>query len=365
MAQEVALPDWARSGPSQAFAGLGAQDDSLGAGIGSSYGVVGYKGKTWSLRYRGERKIVLNPADGAPSSYLDVIILSSAAQKSKSYYKDFVQGQDGERPVCASINGVKPDNDVTQKQCDNCALCPRNEWKTDPKTGRKGRDCTDYKRLAVLILPTQTTPLLGNPLIEPVFLRVPPDSLSSLAVMGETMEKQGFHYSTYVTRITFDPNKAHPSMMFRPLQKLSDGEAPVILELRRDPGVERIVGGKSTIGHAPGEGSTLAPPNTHTTGLPAPQQSAPVQGTVQQAQVQPAIVVAPPPTAVVAASPVVQTGAAPAPINTGLVRTGLGAAAPVTAAQPASTPITVADVGAPEESDAAMDARIAALIGKH
>lgn len=352
MGQEVALPDWAKAGPSQAFAGLGAQDDSLASGIGQSYGVIGYKGKVWSLRYRGEKKIVLNPTDGAPSSYLDVIILSSAPQKSKSYYKDFVQGQEGERPVCASIDGVKPDNDVTQKQSDNCALCPMNEWKTDPATGRKGRACTDYKRLAVLILPTQTTPLFGAPLIEPVFMRVPPDSLSSLAVMGETMEKQGFHYSSYVTRVTFDPNKAHPSMMFRPLQKLSDGEAPVILELRRDPSVDRIVGGKSTVGHAPVAGSTLAPPNTHATGLTAPQQSASVQGTVQQAPVQPAVVVAPQPAS---------------PANTSLVSTGLGLGnlAPVTVAPPTPAPITVADAGAPEESDAAMDARIAALLGNH
>jgi hypothetical protein len=139
-----------------------------------------------------------------------------------------------------------PDSDVTEKQSDTCALCPRNVWKTDADTGRKGRECTDYKRLAVLVAPNQSAAAMGSPLVEPMFLRVPPDSLNSLAIMGDTMTKQGFHYSTYWTRISFDPVKAHPCMVFRPLQPVKDEEAPVILELRDSPVVGRITGGDVT-----------------------------------------------------------------------------------------------------------------------
>lgn len=245
MGQEVKIPDaFKNRAMSSAFATqLNAQEDNLSEGIGQSYAVIGYKGKVWSLRYRGERKTIIRPDDGTPCGYLDVIILGKGKQKSKSYYKEYdPASSDGERPICASMDGVVPDLDVLDKQCESCALCPRNVWKTNPATGRKGRDCTDYMRLAVLILPTQTEPILGSPLLEPVFLRVPPDSLNSLANMGDNMSAQGYHPSSYITRITFDPQKAHPCMEFRPLQPLSDQEAPVILDIRKDPLVNRITG---------------------------------------------------------------------------------------------------------------------------
>ena len=93
-------------------------------------------------------------------------IRDRAHAKSKSYYEGgFVEGaSDGKRPVCASLDGVVPDSDVITKQSDACALCPRNEWKTD-QNGRKGRDCSDYKRLAVLVLPNVTKAVLGQPLM--------------------------------------------------------------------------------------------------------------------------------------------------------------------------------------------------------
>lgn len=246
MGQELKIPDSFKNFkmPAAFAAVLNAEQDNLAQGIGQSYGVVGYKGKTWSLRYRGERKNIIRPDDGTPSGHIDVIVLAQAGQKSKSFYKQYDQGtSDGDRPICSSIDGITPDADAQQKQSAACAICPRNVWKQDPN-GRRGRECTDYKRLAVLLMPYHTKPIMGgSPLIEPVFLRVPPDSLNSLAIMGETMGNQGFHYSTYITRITFDPQKAHPCMVFTPLQGLTDKEAPTILTLRDDPTTARITGG--------------------------------------------------------------------------------------------------------------------------
>ncbi len=371
MGQELQLPDWAKKGQAQAFAGLAPQADNLAEGIGQSYGVIGYKGKVWSLRSRGERHNIIRPDDGTPSAYIDVIILGSPPNKSKSFYKKFdAATSEGDRPICASIDGVVPDADVTQKQSDSCALCPRNVWKTDAQTGRKGRECTDYKRLAVLILPTQTTPILGSPLMEPVFLRVPPDSLNSLAIMGEGMATQGFHYSSYITRITFDPNKAHPCMVFRPLQGLTDGEAPVILDLRKDPIVGRITGGEVAI---QGPKIVEAPLNMAALGQIASGQGQASQGvggnllaqsgpqtpTDQGTSSTPGIYssgfgvvqVATPST-----PPNGQSTSSTTATDTAVADTGFGG---VTNAINAN-----ADAGEPEDSDAALDARIAALIRK-
>lgn len=43
--------------------------------LGQAFGIIGYKGKVWSLRYRGEEYTFIQPDDGAPVGYLDVVIV--------------------------------------------------------------------------------------------------------------------------------------------------------------------------------------------------------------------------------------------------------------------------------------------------
>lgn len=351
--------------PAQAFAALNPSDDGLADGIGSSYGIIGYKGKNWTLRYHGEKKPFLRPDDGTPIGYIDVIILRSARQKSKSYYAAFdPNASEGARPLCASLDGVTPDADVQQKQAEHCALCPRNQWRTNA-AGRRERDCNDYKRLAVLVMPTQTAKMFGKPLMEPVFLRVPPGSLDKLLELHDTMTGQGFHSATYVTRISFDPNQAHPSMIFTPHQPLTDAEGPVILPLVEDALGKRITG-EDVVTTAPA-GPALAAPTS------APQIAAPaqpvqqVQQPVVQQPVQQPIQPAPQPVTIdLVANAPIDTGLTSAQMDAKPVETGLlGVPAQTTpqaaAPQPAQTP---SDTGEPQESDAALDDRIASLMTK-
>lgn len=363
MGQEVVIPDWAKNRPAQAFQVLNPADDNLSDGIGQGYPVISYKGKVWGLRYRGERHTFVRPDDGTPSAYIDVIILGQAKSRSKSFYKKYDQDtSEGDRPICASIDGVNPDPDVADKQSDACALCPRNVWKTDPQTGRKGRECSDYKRIAVLVLPTLTKKMLGQPLMEPCFLRVPPASLNSLANMGDSMAGQGFHYSSYITRITFDPNKSHPEMVFRPQQGLTDKEAPVILKLRQDAQVDRIVNG-GFASHTP----LIAPVAKLSTGtaqtgllLENPPQSSTGNGSATTVSATSNL----PLSTTASAPPAGANGGASS--DGGLLDlTGFGSATSAPT-QPQSVqvpiPTPVSDSGAPEASDADMDARIANLI---
>lgn len=363
MGQELVVPDWANQGPAKEFAVLNPADDNLSDGIGQSYPVVAYKGKQWSLRHRGERKNFVRPDDGTPASYLDVIILGQAKQKSKSYYKKFDPNQaEGERPICSSINGVVPDPDVAAKQSDTCALCERNVWRTDAN-GKKGRDCQDYKRLAVLVLPAQTKPLFGQPVVEPAFLRVPPASLQSLAIMGETMASKGYHYASYITRITFDPNEAHPKMQFRPLQGLTPQEAPTVLQMRQDMQVDRIINGGFV------ETMRTVPQQAVATGLIEAVASAPsIAAANGQGSRSPVTIEATPLTvssAIVSAQPATPAGPAQdTGISTGLADlagptpTSLGSATPV--AQP-----QISDTGAPEATDADLDKAIEGMLGLH
>lgn len=355
MANDMVNLEAFKDGPSKAFAALDPTEDNLADGIGSSYGVIGYKGKVWSLRYRGEKHTFVRPDDGTPASYIDVVVLQQAKMKSKSYYEAYDPSgtSEGARPICASLDGVLPDSDVQLKQSESCALCPRNEWKIQPN-GKKGRECQDYKRLAVLLMPIQTKALLGEPLMEPVFLRVPPASLTNLALVGEQMAGQGYHYSTYIMRITFDPVEAHPKMIFRALQKLTDAEAPVVIPLREDPQSMRIIGAdqikRLALAAPVKQQEALAAPGTNPTGLatsviptmaPSPQTSGSTSTTV-----------APP--------AISNMGAEDQKPSTG----AFGGVIDVPTATNDGPLQTVADTGEPDEADADLDAKIAKLMPK-
>ena len=286
MSNEITIP-FAGQKPAAALAAAlpNAGQESLSEGIGSSYGIIGYKGKTWSLRYRGETHVFLRPDDASsPANHIDVIILRAAGHKSKSFYPDGYspEASAGKPPACASMNGIVPDQGVADKQSDTCALCPQNVWRTNAKTGRKERPCTDYKRLAVLLVPSLSKQVLGSPLVEPVFLRIPPASLNDLAVFGDTMASEGWHFATFVTRISFDPKMEHPKMVFKPIQALTDAESPVVLEQRESPIALRITGEDQPealsapgpakpLGFAPEKTQEAAPPPKKVAKAPDPK----------------------------------------------------------------------------------------------
>lgn len=374
--------------PAAAFAGLDPNSESLADGIGSSYGIVGYKGKVWSLRLRGETYMFVRPDDGSPAAFLDVIVLRSPGYKSKSYYPPgtFQDGAIGTRPVCAALDGVTPDADIVTPQSNACAVCPKNVFKVTAE-GRKTRDCSDYKRLAVLILPSMTKALLGAPLMEPVFLRVPAASLNDLALLGEGMSAQGFHFSSYITRIGFNPEKPHPQMTFRALQGLTDREAPMVLPLRDDATAFRITGETdvakprqivNTV--AQNAGATAAGPDPAIAAAAEAARVAAVAAAKAAAdealRVENAAKAEAARVAAAAAANTVDTGFGDVGTDVtvtvkpvaavqaaGTVDTGFGDDSPA-GSLTVATVNTAADTGAPEDADADLDARVAALLPK-
>jgi hypothetical protein len=338
------------SRPSQAFAHLDAAKDNLAEGIGSSYGVVGYKGKVWTLRYRGDRHTFVRSDDGTPANAIDAIILRQAHNKSKSYYEGGydTNASEGRRPTCAALDGITPDVDVPQRQATHCAICPRNAWKTSPD-GRKSRECTDYKRLAVLIMPKQTQDLLGAPLMEPVFLRVPPASLNALVDLGEAMAGKGYHYSSYITQISFDPAQPHPKFIFRATKPLTDKEAPVVLAMRETPMALRITG-EDQVG-------VVRPVQIQAADQPKQIEAVAVKQEAPPAKTQPTSVFADDVEVSLPREDKLASMFDDDGDNGGKLAAGGNVAATVGKKEAA-----VEDVGEPTESDAALDARIAKML---
>lgn len=215
---------------------------NLGSGIvAGGFPVINYRGKAWSLRYQGQGYPFVRSDDGSPLTYLDVIIVGVSEYVSKVYYPPGEWDEDSASgPVCSSVKGDTPDPGVPEPQSRTCPTCPHYSWSTQPN-GKRGKACQDHKRLAVLLMPAITSKMLGSPLTEPVYLKVPPGSLVPLKQYGDQLAHQGFHPATVITRISFAPNQLF-QMKFEGKQVLTDKEAPLVLPLIDDPRTLRITG---------------------------------------------------------------------------------------------------------------------------
>lgn len=223
---------------SRVFANDHVQDD-LSAGVAAGFGLIGYRGKVWSIRYRGEeRKLLRDDGDG-PRNSIEVVILKASTVISKIWYEQgWVEGNN-EAPDCYSLNGVSPEVQSRKRQSDACALCPRNVWgsRTTPQ-GKQGKECADSKRLAVVPLGDINNEVFGGPLL----LRVPAASLQELAQYGQKMQKLGYPYYAIGTRIAFDAEQSYPKFVFSGIRPLTDDEAPLVKALRDGHMVDRIIG---------------------------------------------------------------------------------------------------------------------------
>jgi len=221
--------------PSSKFAGLGVED--LGSGITGGFGVVGYKGKIWSIKHGGNEHKLLRPDDGTPAASIELVILRAGEAVSKVYYKSsFVDGSNV-KPDCQSVNGIRPDKTIANPVHPQCADCPMNQWGSRvSEEGKPGKSCTDVKRLAVVPQKNIRNEAMGGPLL----LRIPPASLKELKTYADALMGHGFHYAAVATRIMFDMDKAYPKFTFSAIRALTDEEADDVIAMRDDPRTKRI-----------------------------------------------------------------------------------------------------------------------------
>lgn len=270
---------------SKVFAGQQAVDD-LSAGVQASFGLLGYKGKVWTVKYRGDERRIMRADGDGPENSVQVIILKAATVISKIWYENgYVEGSNAP-PDCFSNNGVTPEPSSAKLQNPVCATCKQNVWGSRiTPAGKQGKACADNKRLAIVPLLDIPNEAFGGPML----LRVPPASLQDLSTFGTQMQRLGFHYYAIGTRISFDPAEAYPKFLFNAIRPLTDQEAEQVLQLRESPLVGRIL--SETITEAGAAATTTTstmqtafeqpPPASGTGG--APISSAPPAATTGQA----------------------------------------------------------------------------------
>lgn len=255
------------------FQNVPAEDD-LSSGIQSSFGLIGYKGKVWSTRYRGEEMQLMREDGDGPKSSIEVVILKASKSISKIWYEaGYVEGSSA-APDCFSNNGVTPDPTSAKKQSESCAMCPHNQWgsRVTP-AGKQGKACSDSKRTAVAPVADINNEMFGGPML----LRVPAASLQDLAMYGQKMQQMGYPYYAVATRIQFDPAESFPKFKISAIRPLNDAEADLVLSLRDGHQVERIL-----------SESEFATPGVSEAQTPSPEQvfEQPPEKTATQASTQ-------------------------------------------------------------------------------
>lgn len=213
-------------------------NDELGAGVSSSYGVIGYKGKVWSLRYQTTDEVLMRDDGDGPRNSIEVVIVKASAAVSKIFYKGgYVEGSSA-APDCWSANGVTPDGSVQNKVHSTCADCPMNAWGSRvTESGKQGKACADSRRVAVVPVGDIDNDRFGGPML----LRIPAASLKDLKAYGDLLNGYNYPYYAVATRVSFDPKEAYPKFVFQAIRPLTDAEAMKIKALRDDKRVGTVL----------------------------------------------------------------------------------------------------------------------------
>jgi hypothetical protein len=315
------------------------------AGVQASFAVVGYRGRNWRLKYRGDETLVADQ-EGNPLPYLDVVIVGVASTISKQWYeKKFVEGSD-DSPDCFSTDGMAPDPTSPKKQHATCATCPRNAWGSRvTDAGKKAKACADSRRLVVVPLYDIENESFGGPML----LRIPPTTLNNLANYAGLLDKKGAGLECVATRLKFDNDVAYPLIEFHALGWLTNEQATEVLQAMEHPQIERML--SEAVAEAAAEVAA------------DPLAGAPAQ-VFAHPHATPVATVAAPATSAVATPSVVETTSAPTAVAKPAPRKRASpfqaaaqepaAAVPVAAAQPVTTaPVVVQDM--PEDMNAAID----------
>lgn len=221
------------------FAQHPSANDDLTAGVAGGFSSIGFKGKVWSIRHKGEEIKLMRPDGDGPMNSIEIVIVKAPSVVSKTWYEGGYVEDSKAPPDCSSNNGVTPLMSSPKKQAATCSLCPHNQWGSAMRDGvaGKGKACADVKRLAVVPQHDINNEVYGGPML----LRVPSASLQELTAYGYVLQKLGYPAAGVATRVSFDTAEAYPKFKFSPIRALTDEEVDMVLALREDARVGRIL----------------------------------------------------------------------------------------------------------------------------
>jgi hypothetical protein len=253
---------------SKLFDALPDEHEDLTAGVAVSFPILGIKGKAWHYRFKGDDTIIAD-ARGFAVPFVEVVILKAQKELSRTMYPagSYVDSDDANRrPACWSSNGVHPDEDVREPVNPVCATCPNAEWGSGATTAApRAQACQQRRRTVIVPYSDDLTNEGGG---GPVLLSVPPGSLKNQVEYGEMLHAHSAHYASCVTQLSFAQDEAFPRIVFDYAKPLTDEEAAVILSIRDNDTVERILNSKINVDGPETADGPAAPAETPASAAP-------------------------------------------------------------------------------------------------
>lgn len=189
-------------------------------GVRDTFPTLSIKGKVFRMRQGGREQPYVDPNTNQVMTFLDVVFVNASRLIAKSYYeKGFAEG-DMNPPDCWSLDSIRPDASVANKQSPTCAGCAQNAFGSRITDNHKqAKACQDQRRVAV------TLPhLLAGDVPTTVLLRVPQSSLKPLKAYVDLLARHQFEPTACITRLSFDYNEAFPKLQFQFVKGLTDEE---------------------------------------------------------------------------------------------------------------------------------------------
>jgi len=223
-----------------------ADAKEFSAGVTAGFPIISYRGKVWRIRKSGEEVAYVDRRGNAIQS-INVVLVKSNPQPSKTFYKGKYSEGDNSPPTCWSSDGIKPDHAVQDKQHHVCASCPRNAWGSRmTEAGKKGRECSDVRRMAVMFYDEFNKKGADAHMF---LMRVPPASLNPLKdYVEKALAPADIRPFAVVTEVGFDQQASHPKLTFRVAQDdddnamfLTEEQYDLVKSLRNSDDVTRML----------------------------------------------------------------------------------------------------------------------------
>jgi len=236
MSKEVSVLDKKLPAHLQQLSKSDAVDD-WASGTASGFPVLSTKSKVWSIKRGDSTEVITREnSDGEQEEArsISVVILRSNKGVARTYYKTkYVEGSD-EAPSCYSNDGVRPSMEAEDRQAKSCAACPHSKWgSVITESGKKGKACSEVKRLAVAP---------AGQLNDPMLLRIPPTSLKSWDQYVMSLAKRGLNPTHMITKVGFDSSVSHQLLTWKPMNFVNEEMVTEINETAEMAVIEQIIG---------------------------------------------------------------------------------------------------------------------------
>ena len=214
---------------------------------------LSYGGKQWAIHLDGdETKLTKKNDDGdeEPLTIMRVVILDYAKRRGRAYYEGAYNPNMPGKPICWSLDGLKPHDTVQNKPAETCQACP---WSVKgSKVNEQGKQvtaCSQHRMLA--LVPANRldfTPLRMKIAITSDYDGQSPDLQAqgwfAFSNYIDMLRSKGLqHTGAVVTKMKFDPNSDWPKVIFSPDRWLNDPEIAQVKTVISSDAVKHLIDG--------------------------------------------------------------------------------------------------------------------------